>query len=99
MKPTLMRRLTVAALTAAAVLSASACAVTASKSEVESKALEALRSQGAESVSCPGDLKGEVGASIRCTVNLPQGQSVPVNVKVTSVEGTTVNFEVKPVAQ
>lgn len=98
MKSMLIRRLTVAALTAAALLSVSACSVSASKSDVETKVTELLKAQNVpvESTTCPEDLKGEVGASIKCTVAVTGGQTVPVNVKVTSVENKTVNFEVTP---
>lgn len=101
MMPTLTRRLAAAVLTAAAVLSVSACSVTAKQADVESKVSELLKAEGVpvESVTCPGDLKGEVDASIKCTIVIPPAQNETVIVKVTSVDGTTVNFEVLPDTQ
>ena len=47
-----------------------------------------------DSVDCPDDLKGEVGATTRCTLR-DGGESYGVDVNVTKVEGTDVKFDLK----
>ncbi len=46
-------------------------------------------------VACPGDLAGKVGTVMYCTLT-PQGSSTsyPVQVKVDSVNGTDVHFNI-----
>jgi len=46
-----------------------------------------------DSVSCPEDLKGVVGTTLRCTFT-ESGQTYGVNLKVTSVNGTDVKFDI-----
>jgi hypothetical protein len=46
-----------------------------------------------ESVTCPGDLKAAVGASLDCQMTY-DGQPYGVNVTVTSVDGDRVNFDI-----
>ncbi|HEX4557619.1 MAG TPA: DUF4333 domain-containing protein [Mycobacterium sp.] len=46
-----------------------------------------------QSVTCPGDLKASVGASLDCQMT-DGGQTYGVNVTVTSVEGDKVNFDI-----
>jgi hypothetical protein len=46
-----------------------------------------------ESVTCPGDLKAAVGASLDCQMTY-DGQPYGVNVTVTSVVGDRVNFDI-----
>lgn len=50
-----------------------------------------------KSVSCPGDLKGEDGATMECTMVTAGGASRKVVVEVTSISGDTVNFKLKTV--
>jgi hypothetical protein len=45
-------------------------------------------------VECPDNLKGEVGATTRCTLN-DAGNTYGVDVNVTKVEGTDVRFDLK----
>lgn len=45
-----------------------------------------------ESVSCPDDLKAEVGAQLNCAMKV-KGQSYNVNVTVTTVDGDKANFD------
>jgi hypothetical protein len=47
-----------------------------------------------DSVSCPDNLKGVQGATLRCTL-VDAGQTYGVNVTVTSVEGSDVKFDIK----
>jgi len=46
-----------------------------------------------QSVTCPDDLKATVGASLDCQMT-DDGQSYGVNVTVTSVDGSKVNFDI-----
>ena len=46
-------------------------------------------------VSCPSSLEGEVGATITCT-GTENGQTVPLLVQVTAVDGDNVNFSITP---
>jgi hypothetical protein len=47
-----------------------------------------------DSVSCPDDLKGEVGATTRCELK-GDGETYGVGVKVTKVDGDDVKFDIK----
>jgi uncharacterized protein DUF4333 len=90
--------------TAAAVTTAVACSFSASvggpsvdKSELAKEISAQLENQvgrAPESVECPHDLKGEVGATTRCMLH-DSGEAYGVNVKVTKVEGTDVKFDLK----
>src|SRR5690242_10108776 len=46
-----------------------------------------------QSVTCPDDLKATVGASLDCQMT-DDGQNYGVNVTVTSVDGSKVNFDI-----
>jgi Domain of unknown function (DUF4333) len=46
-----------------------------------------------ESVTCPGDLKAAVGASLDCQMTY-DGQPYGVNVTVTTIDGDRVNFDI-----
>ncbi|NKZ04073.1 DUF4333 domain-containing protein [Actinomadura latina] len=50
---------------------------------------------GPATAECPADLKGEVGATIECTVQDGNGRDYPLIVTVTSVEGDQVRFTMK----
>jgi Domain of unknown function (DUF4333) len=100
----LIRRLLRSAVwAAAAVATAVACSFSAGTSDSVDKGdlakeisaqLEKQVGRPAESVECPDDLKGEVGATTRCTWN-DGGETYGVDVKVTKVEGTGVKFDLK----
>lgn len=49
-----------------------------------------------KSVTCSGDLEGEVGKSTTCDVVFSDTNSVTATVTATGVEGTTVSFETTP---
>jgi hypothetical protein len=88
------------ALTLATGCSFSAGGKTVDKGKVEQTISAQLGPQlgGApRSVSCPGDLKGKVGTTMRCTLVIADGTSLQVAVNVTSVVGSTVNFGMKTV--
>jgi predicted thioesterase len=83
------------ALTACS-FSASTGPVTVSKNDVAdqiSAKVAAQSGQKPDKVSCPEDLKGAVGASIDCTMTTG-GQNDAVNVTVTSVNGSSVDFDI-----
>ena len=56
--------------------------------------LEKQVGRAPDSVECPDDLKGEVGATTRCMLN-DGGEKYGVDVNVTKVEGTDVKFDLK----
>lgn len=88
---------------AAAVATAVACSFSAGSSvsvdkndlakEISAQ-LEKQVGRAPESVDCPDDLKGEVGATTRCTLN-DGGDTYGVDVNVTKVEGADVKFDLK----
>ena len=49
-------------------------------------------------VTCPGDLEAEVGKTLRCEFAV-EGQPVDAVVTVTSLEGSTANFDIKTEAR
>lgn len=56
--------------------------------------LEQKAGRAPESVSCPQDLRGEVGATQRCELkNGPETYGITVT--VTKVEGPNIDFDVK----
>ena len=88
---------------AAAVATAAACSFSAGSSvsvdkndlakEISAQ-LEKQVGRAPDSVDCPDDLKGEVGATTRCTLD-DGGDTYGVDVNVTKVEGTDVKFDLK----
>lgn len=48
-----------------------------------------------KSVSCPDSLRGEVGATLECDMVTADGADHEVKVTVTSVDGSTVDFDIK----
>ncbi|XRQ15606.1 DUF4333 domain-containing protein [Actinomadura welshii] len=50
---------------------------------------------GPATSECPDSLKGEVGATLECTVRDATGRPYRMVVTVTSVEGDQVNFTMK----
>jgi Domain of unknown function (DUF4333) len=100
-----MRRLFGSAVwAAAAVATAAACSFSAStggvsvdKGELAKEISAQLKGQvgrAPDSVDCPDNLKGEVGATTRCTLK-DGNDTYGVNVNVTKVEGTDVKFDMK----
>jgi Domain of unknown function (DUF4333) len=71
--------------------------LTVDKKEVAQQISDQLEQQNGkkpDSVSCPDNLKGVQGATLRCTL-VDAGQTYGVNVTVTSVEGSDVKFDIK----
>jgi hypothetical protein len=94
----------VAALAAGCSASVSVGDSSVPRADVEREAATRLAEEAREvdpdaavpTVSCPGDLKAEVDASLDCSLTLDGVEgSLPVYVVVTSVEGTTVNYSVE----
>lgn len=66
------------------------------KAEVEKQAMEVLTKtvgQQAPQITCPGNLKAEVGTAMVCSIPL-EGKTYDVNVKVTAVDGSNAKFDV-----
>jgi hypothetical protein len=99
-----MRRLFGSAVwAAAAVATAVSCSfsagssVTVDKNDLAKEISAQLEKQvghAPDKVDCPDDLKGEVGATTRCTLN-DGSDTYGVAVNVTKVEGTDVKFDLK----
>jgi hypothetical protein len=99
-----MRRLFGTAVWAvAAVATAAACSfsagtsVSVDKDDLANEISAQLKEQvgrAPESVECPDNLKGEVGATTRCTLN-DSGETYGVDVNVTKVDGSDVKFDLK----
>ncbi|RIQ12201.1 DUF4333 domain-containing protein [Jiangella rhizosphaerae] len=94
---------TVAALTAGAltVAALAGCSVLGDRSVPRSdlegavkQLMEEQSGQQVDSVSCDGDLAGEVGASVRCTATAG-GEQVALTVTTTDVDGNDVRYEVR----
>ena len=99
-----MRRLFGSVLwAAAAVATAAACSFAAGSSvsvdkkdlakEISAQLTKQL-GRASEPVECPDDLKGEVGATTRCTLS-DGGETYGVGVNVTKVDGADVKFDLK----
>lgn len=86
-------------------LGTAACSVSVAKADLETNVATTLAQQipGLGAVTCPGDLPGEVGQTITCETTTPDGQPIGAVVTVTSVDGSTVNYnvstEARPVAK
>lgn len=46
-------------------------------------------------ITCPEDLAGKVGTTTHCTLTADDGSTLGVTVKVTSVDGDQINFDIK----
>ena len=87
------------ALVAGSLIALSACGGTSSVSAEDvaaqiSTQLEAQVGTAPDSVTCPSDLTAEVGATVTCELTA-DGQTLPVTATVTSVDGSTVNFDIQ----
>lgn len=98
-----MRRLVGSVLLGfAAVATAAACSfsiggVTVDKDDVAKEISSQLKQEvgrAPESVTCPEDLKGEVGATVTCELQ-DSGDTYGVTATVTKVDGTNVKFDIK----
>lgn len=57
--------------------------------------LAATTGQPKPNISCPEDLDGKVGTTTRCKLTAGDGSTLGVTVKVTSVDGDQINFDIK----
>ena len=94
------RRLPLLAAVPVLLVGLSACGGTAvlSADEVATKAEDALEQQiGVRpSISCPDDVKAEVGATTRCTLTAPDDPTeYGVSIKVNEVNGTNATFDIQ----
>ncbi|GGW69425.1 hypothetical protein GCM10010320_58660 [Streptomyces caelestis] len=46
-------------------------------------------------ITCPENLAAKVGTTTRCKLTAKDGSTLGVTVKVTSVEGEQINFDIK----
>jgi hypothetical protein len=60
-----------------------------------SERLAASTGQARPHITCPDDLVGKVGSTTRCTLTASDGSTLGVTVKVTSVDGKDVEFDIK----
>ena len=75
----------------------SAGGVTVGKDDVAGEISTQLKQEvgrAPESVTCPEDLKGEVGATLRCELD-DKGEKYGVTATVTKVDGSNVKFDIK----
>jgi hypothetical protein len=91
----------IAMTTAAAgalLLGLSGCGTAVPKDQVASTIATKLSQQGVpidgNAVSCPADLEAEVGKTISCDFTA-NGQAVNAVATVSSVDGSTVNFDIE----
>ena len=69
-----------------------------SRAEVEKKTQEGLEQsvgKKAPKASCPDELKAEVGATTRCTMDFEGNKRLGITVKITEVEGSDVQFAIE----
>lgn len=94
-----MRRIIVAGLvTLTALVSLTGCTVTMDKADVESAIKNELGKKVAvEKATCPDDLEGKVVAKMTCKI-ISKGNPHDVEVTVTKVEDTHVDFDMKVVS-
>lgn len=86
------------AILGAALMGLAACGqATVPAADVEQQVatqLEAQVGQAPDSVTCPGDLPAQMGAKLECELTAG-GDTLPVFVTVTAVNGTDVNFDIE----
>ncbi len=71
---------------------------TVSRQALQSDIADRLAKEGepSQSVSCQEDLVGQVGRTARCDVVMSEANSFEPIVTVTSVDGSTVDYEMAP---
>ena len=87
-----------AAAAAAALLVGCSSEAKLAKDEVANSVAEKLAAQTGQpkpDVTCPEDLVGKVGTSLRCRLTATDGTSFGVTVKVTSVDGGTIKYGIQ----
>jgi hypothetical protein len=87
-----------AAAAAAALLVGCSSEAKLAKDEVADSVAEKLAAQTGQpkpDVTCPEDLVGKVGTSLRCKLTATDGTSFGVTVEVNSVEDSTIKYDIK----
>ncbi|MCV7261280.1 DUF4333 domain-containing protein [Mycobacterium shimoidei] len=101
MTRSIVRTLAISAAAGTLLASAAACSCsvgtshTVSKRQVADQITQRLTDANGnkpDSVTCPDDLDAKVGAQLNCTMKI-KDRDYDVNVTVTSVEGSKVNFD------
>lgn len=83
------------ALCLVALAACSAGSASVSADDVAAQAEEQFTAQfPVDSVDCPEDLPGEVGATVTCVL-VSEGTSFEMTAEVTSVEGSEVDFSLE----
>lgn len=68
------------------------------KDKVSNTVAEKLAAQTGQpkpDVTCPEDLVGKVGTTMRCKLTASDGSTIGVTVKVTSVDGDEIKYGIK----
>ncbi|WP_043217626.1 DUF4333 domain-containing protein [Streptomyces sp. 351MFTsu5.1] len=60
-----------------------------------SEKLAATTGRPKPDISCPEDLVGKVGTTMRCTLTADDGSTLGVTVSVTSVKGSQISFDME----
>lgn len=101
MTPSIVRSLVISAVAGGLVASAAACSCSVGTSHAVSKRqvaeqitqkLTDANGNKPDSVTCPEDLDAKVGAQLNCMMKI-KDRDYNVNVTVTSIEGSKVNFD------
>jgi hypothetical protein len=85
-----MSRMTMCIVPLAVALVGCGGAGTVDRAQVEKQAQTSLSKsvgQKAPAATCPGDLDAEVGTTMRCYMDFPEGERLGITVKVKSVDG------------
>lgn len=70
---------------------------TLTKSDLEaniSQQLEAQAGTPPDKIECPGALVGKIGETMQCVLE-HQGTKLPVDIKVTEVDGAKINYDIE----
>ncbi|MFD9281389.1 DUF4333 domain-containing protein [Streptomyces mirabilis] len=62
---------------------------------IVAKKLAATTGQPKPNIACPEDLAAKVGTTTRCKLTANDGSTLGVSVKVTSVDGDQINFDIE----
>lgn len=83
----------VAALLVGVAACGSSTVKQSSEVDLMNKVLQAKGAKGAINVDCPSDTDAKEGETFTCTADLPSGQTVTMDAKVTSINGDTAHLQ------
>lgn len=86
------------AVTGGALLAGCSSEPTLPADKVADTAAEKLAAQTGQpkpKVTCPDDLVGKVGTTMKCKLTAQDGSSLGVTIKVTSVDGDDIKYDIK----